>query len=208
MPLRYVQGWDVLQINPDLEKACEIAVATAEANKHVAERAMTHGTKTQRRARKKAKAEREYAEDEVSRIVNEAEEAQQAVDIAAADSSALHRANIRKKAAIEALSLKTAALLFATAEEDAIAQAVAGKRRATAKLENEASRALEDASRTLEAAKRRLRKINGYKSNPSVVPHTTILPGLQFWLAGLVGKPGTFYDVPAVRFAFELLSYL
>ena len=71
-----------------------------------------------------------------------------------------------------------------------------------------AVRALEEASRNLEAAKIKLRKAQGYKINPSLVPHTTILPGLQFWLAGLVGKPGTFYDVPAVRFAFELLSYL
>lgn len=40
------------------------------------------------------------------------------------------------------------------------------------------------------------------------IPHTTLLPGLQFSLAGIVGKPETFYTVPAVRFAYEVLSYM
>eukprot|EP00752_Nemacystus_decipiens_P009021 g8052.t1 len=39
-------------------------------------------------------------------------------------------------------------------------------------------------------------------------PHVTLLPGLQFSLAGILGKPQTFYQVPAVRFMFELFSYL
>lgn len=41
-----------------------------------------------------------------------------------------------------------------------------------------------------------------------IFPHITIIPGLQFSLAGIVGKPETFYDIPAVRFAFEVFSYL
>eukprot|EP00903_Cladosiphon_okamuranus_P019883 g18275.t1 len=39
-------------------------------------------------------------------------------------------------------------------------------------------------------------------------PHVTFLPGLQFSLAGILGKPQTFYQVPAVRFMWELFSYL
>ncbi|CAM9237184.1 unnamed protein product [Ectocarpus sp. 12 AP-2014] len=40
------------------------------------------------------------------------------------------------------------------------------------------------------------------------VPHSTILPGLQFSLAGTLGKPETFYQVPVVRFAYEIFTYL
>ena len=40
------------------------------------------------------------------------------------------------------------------------------------------------------------------------VPHLTILPGLQFSLAGILGKPETFYQIPVIRFIFEILSYL
>ncbi|CAN0416276.1 unnamed protein product [Ascophyllum nodosum] len=39
-------------------------------------------------------------------------------------------------------------------------------------------------------------------------PRSTILPGLQFLLAGIIGKPETFYEVPAMLFTFELFSYL
>ena len=46
----------------------------------------------------------------------------------------------------------------------------------------------------------------GYASRD--IPHRTLLPGLQFSLAGILGKPETFYEVPAVRFAFEILSYV
>lgn len=38
------------------------------------------------------------------------------------------------------------------------------------------------------------------------LPHSTILPGLQFSLAGILGKPETFYDVPVIRFVFEIFS--
>ncbi|CAM9397930.1 unnamed protein product [Ectocarpus fasciculatus] len=40
------------------------------------------------------------------------------------------------------------------------------------------------------------------------IPHSTILPGLQFSLAGVLGKPETFYEVPAIRFVFEIFTYL
>lgn len=40
------------------------------------------------------------------------------------------------------------------------------------------------------------------------LPHSTALPMLQFSLAGIIGKPDTFYNVPAVRFAFEFLHFL
>lgn len=40
------------------------------------------------------------------------------------------------------------------------------------------------------------------------VPHLTILPGLQFTLAGILGKPETFYQVPVIRFIFEIFSYV
>lgn len=36
----------------------------------------------------------------------------------------------------------------------------------------------------------------------------TILPALQFTLAGVIGNPTKFYEVPAIRFAYDLLSYL
>ncbi|CAN0037159.1 unnamed protein product, partial [Scytosiphon promiscuus] len=39
-------------------------------------------------------------------------------------------------------------------------------------------------------------------------PHTTVLPGLQFILAGLIGKPDIFFLVPFVRFMFETTCYL
>lgn len=39
-------------------------------------------------------------------------------------------------------------------------------------------------------------------------PHSTLLPGLQFSLAGIIGKPDAFFVVPAVRFAYMLLSYV
>ncbi|CAM9621106.1 unnamed protein product [Ectocarpus sp. 13 AM-2016] len=40
------------------------------------------------------------------------------------------------------------------------------------------------------------------------LPYTTVFPKLQFSLAGLIGKPAVFYNVPAIRFAFEFLHYL
>ncbi|CAB1096081.1 unnamed protein product [Ectocarpus sp. CCAP 1310/34] len=46
------------------------------------------------------------------------------------------------------------------------------------------------------------------RSDRNKLPHTTVLPMLQFSLAGLIGKPAVFYNVPAVRFALEFLHYL
>lgn len=40
------------------------------------------------------------------------------------------------------------------------------------------------------------------------IPHSTILPGLQFSLAGIIGKPETFYQVPVIRFVFEIFGHL
>eukprot|EP00903_Cladosiphon_okamuranus_P021649 g19903.t1 len=40
------------------------------------------------------------------------------------------------------------------------------------------------------------------------LPHRTALPMLQFSLVGIIGKPDTFFNVPAVRFAFEFLQFL
>lgn len=45
-------------------------------------------------------------------------------------------------------------------------------------------------------------------SDRNKLPHTTVLPMLQFSLTGLIGKPAVFYNVPAVRFAVEFLHYL
>lgn len=42
----------------------------------------------------------------------------------------------------------------------------------------------------------------------SKMPHTTLLPGLQFLVARIVGKPAMFYSVAAVRFTYELLGYV
>lgn len=39
-------------------------------------------------------------------------------------------------------------------------------------------------------------------------PHGTILPGLQFSLAGILGKPETYFQVPLVHFVFEMFSYV
>lgn len=41
----------------------------------------------------------------------------------------------------------------------------------------------------------------------SGLPHRTPLPGLQFILAGIIGKPATFFDIPIVRFAFGVIAY-
>lgn len=46
------------------------------------------------------------------------------------------------------------------------------------------------------------------RSEYPTLPHVTLLPGLQFLLAGIIGKPSAFYEVPAVRFTYELLSYM
>lgn len=40
------------------------------------------------------------------------------------------------------------------------------------------------------------------------MPHATVLPGLQFTLAEIIGKPATFYKIPTIRFIYELLSYM
>lgn len=39
-------------------------------------------------------------------------------------------------------------------------------------------------------------------------PWDTVLPGLQFVLAGIIGKPEIYHEVPLVRFAFEVVGYL
>lgn len=46
------------------------------------------------------------------------------------------------------------------------------------------------------------------KEPRSGFPHRTLLPGLQFILAGTIGKPAAFYVVPAVRFSYAVLSYV
>lgn len=48
--------------------------------------------------------------------------------------------------------------------------------------------------------------VSGIVGQP--LPHRTVLPMLQFSLAGIIGKPDTFFNVPAVRFAFEFLQFL
>lgn len=48
--------------------------------------------------------------------------------------------------------------------------------------------------------------IAGIRRTP--LPHRTVLPMLQFSLAGVIGKPDTFFNVPAVRFTFEFLQFL
>ncbi|CAM9651710.1 unnamed protein product [Ectocarpus fasciculatus] len=65
-----------------------------------------------------------------------------------------------------------------------------------------------------------LRLLQGWDRAPTMVrrfkrklllhgfPHTTVLPGAQFLLAGLLGKPTEFFLVPFVRFLFETFSYL
>lgn len=39
-------------------------------------------------------------------------------------------------------------------------------------------------------------------------PHTSLIPGLQFSMAGIVGRPEEFFLVPSVRFFYETFSYL
>ena len=48
----------------------------------------------------------------------------------------------------------------------------------------------------------------GKQNDPGKFPHRTVFPGLQFSLAGIIGKPETFYEVPLIRFMFEILSYM
>ncbi|CAN0371819.1 unnamed protein product, partial [Laminaria digitata] len=40
------------------------------------------------------------------------------------------------------------------------------------------------------------------------LPHSTLIPGLQFSMAGIVGRPEEFFLVPSVRFFYETFSYL
>lgn len=46
------------------------------------------------------------------------------------------------------------------------------------------------------------------QSKLSRIPHKTLLPGLQFILAGIIGRPTSFFKVTAFRFTYELLSYM
>ena len=39
-------------------------------------------------------------------------------------------------------------------------------------------------------------------------PRTTVLPSLQFSMAGILGKPHEFFLVPSIRFFYEAISYL
>ena len=49
-------------------------------------------------------------------------------------------------------------------------------------------------------------------SNPDSLlfcfPHTSVLPSLQFFMAGVIGKPEVFFLVPRTRFFYEIYSYL
>lgn len=36
----------------------------------------------------------------------------------------------------------------------------------------------------------------------------TVLPGLQFILAGIIGKPVSYYVVPMIRMAFVVINYM
>lgn len=38
--------------------------------------------------------------------------------------------------------------------------------------------------------------------------YRTVFPGLQFTLAGVIGKPVSYYVVPAIRMVFVVISYL
>lgn len=37
---------------------------------------------------------------------------------------------------------------------------------------------------------------------------TSLIPGLQFNCVGLASRPDAFYEVPAVRMAFDVITYL
>lgn len=52
-----------------------------------------------------------------------------------------------------------------------------------------------------------IRRGPGTPPPKTILPHRTILPGLQFTLAGILGKPATFYEIPIVRFAFSIFQY-
>lgn len=54
----------------------------------------------------------------------------------------------------------------------------------------------------------RNKKKGGKTLDRNSFPRSTILPGLQFLLAGVIGKPETFYEVPVIRFSFELFIHL
>lgn len=42
----------------------------------------------------------------------------------------------------------------------------------------------------------------------TVLPYRTIFPAVQFVLAGIIGKPATYCQVPIVRFAFGIICHL
>ena len=52
------------------------------------------------------------------------------------------------------------------------------------------------------------RLLQGFEFDEKKVQHRTVFPGLQFTLAGIMGKPDKYYIVPAIRMAFVVMSYL
>ena len=50
--------------------------------------------------------------------------------------------------------------------------------------------------------------VRGKTSSSFSFPHTTVLPGLQYSMAGVIRKPEVFFLVPSVRFFYETFSYM
>lgn len=50
--------------------------------------------------------------------------------------------------------------------------------------------------------------LQGFEFDERKVPQRTVFPGLQFTLAGIMGKPDKYYVVPAIRMAFVVMSYM
>ena len=53
-----------------------------------------------------------------------------------------------------------------------------------------------------------VRLLQGWRIKSNSFPHYTVLPGLQFTLAGIMGKPVSYYVVPAIRMLFIVINYL
>lgn len=52
------------------------------------------------------------------------------------------------------------------------------------------------------------RFLQGWKIEGKTLPHRAVLPGMQFTLAGIMGKPSSYYVVPAIRMFFVVFNYM
>lgn len=67
---------------------------------------------------------------------------------------------------------------------------------------------LTTAFKRAETASHRLLQGFEFDEESMTSQYRTVFPGLQFTLAGVIGKPVSYYVVPAIRMVFVVISYL